>query len=535
MFTFVEQIDGVEFKDALKILADKAGVQLRSYDPRERSEKARLYEVCEKAAQFFERQLSSSTLGREAKAYLTDRGITDASIGTFRIGLAPQTRNSLSEFLQGQGYSPNEIFKSGVSIQQSAYSPSDVSGQVSAVANIDRFRGRIMFPIFDLNSQVIGFGGRVFFAKNQVPDPHLAKYINTPQTLLYDKSRTLYGLDKAKLKIRERECCMLVEGYTDVIMAHQAGDQNAAAVSGTALTEQQLDILRRYTENLIILFDMDTAGDTATKRGISMAHRKGFEIRVVTLPEGKDPAEIIQKNERKWKQAVEKPLSIGEFYFQNAFAKFDSSTPEGIRGIQRAVLPVIRQIPSQIEQSFWVQKLAQKFSCAETLIWRELEKLPEPASVPSSGSDLPRKEPGVASAHMPKISEKKTKQDIVYERMLLVAHRDPETLAILTKKNLGLFSKLSIPARAVLKLKHRKPFTPEEGAALEAILFQEEIFPSLAAETVHADEFRLCLQTLKQRALRDQLFRLQRELKSDQKNDELLKKFQAVSMRLAKL
>ena len=158
MFTFIQEIEGVDFKEALKTLADKAGVQLRSYDPKIRSEKARLYEVCEKSCQFFEKQLVSSSLGREAGQYLLDRGISQDSIESFRIGFAPYTRSSLSEYLRAQGYSPTEIFKAGVAIQSS-------SGYY-----YDRFKSRIIFPIADLNGQVIGFGGRVFFAKNQTPD-----------------------------------------------------------------------------------------------------------------------------------------------------------------------------------------------------------------------------------------------------------------------------------------------------------------------------------------------------------------------------
>jgi len=534
MFTFIQQIEGVDFKEALKTLADKAGVHLRSYDPRERSEKARLYEICEKSCQFFEKQLMSSALGGGAKEYLTARGIREESMKKFRIGFAPQTRNSLSEFLRAQGYSATEIFKAGVTIQPVSEQSSAAPGQY------DRFRGRIIFPICDLNSQVIGFGGRVFFSKNQVPDSKLAKYINTPQTLLYDKSKTLYGLDKARLKIRETENCVLVEGYTDVIMAHQAGTENVVAVSGTSLTEQQLDIIRRYTENLFMLFDMDIAGDTATKRGIALAQRKGFQIKVITLPEGKDPAEIIQKSERKWKKAIEKPLSIGDFYFQNAFSRFDKKTPEGIRNIQNIVLPMIKQIPSQIEQSFWVQKLASELLCGEQAVWDELKKIPVPSAMPAqtpahpsaSGSEIttlaPRENTQTATG-------KKMRRDVLYDRMLLLVLTQPQCSRTLRKKDLSLFQTHSIPASAVLKLRTKQQLTPGEKEFVDAILFQEEIFPTLNDETTVQGEFQLCLQTLTEITLREQLLKLQQELKHDKKDEALLEEFQKVSMKLARL
>lgn len=517
MFTFIQEIEGVEFKEALKLLAEKAGVELRSYDPRVRSEKARLYEVCERACQFFERQLKSPSCGDEAKEYLLGRGINEKSIEKFRIGFAPHTRNGLFEFLRTQGYSPAEIFKAGVSIQAPDSS------------QYDRFRGRIMFPISDINAQVIGFGGRVFFAKNEVPDPKLAKYINTPQTPLYDKSRTLYGLDMAKVAIRAHDSCVLVEGYTDVIMAHQGGAGNVAAVSGTALTEQQLDIIRRYTENLHILFDMDIAGDSATKRGIDIAQRKGFNISVITLPEGKDPAEIIQKNMKAWQKAIAKPLSIGEFYFQNAFSRFDKTTPEGMRHIANSILPAIKQMPSEIQQSFWVQKLAGELACGENIIWKDLEKIPDPiASFPGSKTTL--QEPPTASA-----SPKRTKRDVLYERMLLLVSEDPRCIEGLRKKDITLFDIKFPSASAIVKLKRDEAHTAEESDILNAVLFQEEIFPTRDATLSAADEFKLCLNSLRKINLREQLLAMQLEMKRHAPDRTSVEKFQRVSIELAKM
>jgi DNA primase len=525
MFTFIQQIEGVDFKEALKTLADKAGVALRSYDPKVRSEKARLYEICEKASQFFEKQLHSSSLGQEALLYLSGRGINEESIKKFRLGLAPQTSASLCGFLREQGYSPAEIFKAGVSIQ-------------SAASYYDRFRGRIMFPIADLNGQIIGFGGRIFFPKNQLPDPKLAKYINTPQTLLYDKSRTLYGLDKAKLKIREQDNCILVEGYTDAIMAHQAGSENVLAVSGTALTEHQLDIVRRYSENLTTLFDMDIAGDTATKRGIDLAQKKGFNIKVITLPEGKDPAEIIQKDEHKWKKAIEHTLSIGDFYFETALLRFDKKTSEGMKNISRILLPMISQIPNRIEQSFWVQKLAYELACPEMVVWQDLEKV----AVPNSASE-PSAE---VKTGAPVEQRGRTKSDILCERMILLAMKDRSCLDLLKKSDVTLFDKKLFQATVLLAVyNHRDENMPydlslglndAEKEYMNGLLFQEEIFPTFSQDSDFKLEFTACLDSLRRLALKEKLFALEREMKQGAHSDRaILEKFKKVSIELAKL
>ncbi len=510
MFSFIMQIEGVEFPEALQTLAQRAGVKLREYDPQIRSEKTRLYEICEKACQFFEKQLAASSLGKEALEYLTGRGISEESVKNFRLGFAPYAKDALLAFLRAQGYSPIEIFKAGVSVE----------------GYRDRFRERIMFPIFDVQGQVIGFGGRVFFTKNQVPNPRLSKYINTPQTLLYDKSRVLYGLDKAKLKIRAEDCCMLVEGYTDVIMAHQAGAEHAVAVSGTALTEQQLDLVRRYTEHLIILFDMDIAGDSATKRGIDMAQRKGFYIKVITLPEGKDPAEIIQKNEEAWKDAVAKPHSIGDFYFQNAFSKFDKHTSEGRGKITHMLLSMIYHIPSEIEKSFWVQKFAKELGCQDAVIWSDLGAF-EPQVVTAAGSQPPDK----ARVHI----TSKTKRDILMERMILLLAQEPSCKNAFPQADVTYFEVDNPSGLLLAKLLSAQPLTEDERKFSDSIVFEEEIFPTITAETNVKEEFELCFQEFKKMAVREELIKIQQELRKDQKNSEFLQKFQKLSQELVQL
>ena len=416
IFDFVMKIEGVEFGDALRILAQKAGVELKPMRPESvafRTERQRLYEVCDWACRFFEKQLEGSSSGKEAREYLLGRGILEESIKNWRLGYSPDTWQGLSDFLTSRGYKKEEIEKSGLSIKNDQGS------------FYDRFRGRIIFPIFDLNSQVVGFGGRVFKEKDK---QEIAKYVNTPNTLLYDKSRILYGLDRAKVEIRKRDSCILVEGYTDIIMTHQAGTQNVVATSGTALTPYQLKILKRYSENLILGFDMDVAGDTATKRGIDLAQSVGFNIKVIRLPEGKDAAEIIFKNQKEWEAALQSPKSILDFYFESAFSGRDSKTPEGKKEISKILLPVLKRIPNQIERGYWIQKLANELNVKEENIEAELKKVKLEEEIyglePEEEINLPQK----------------SRRELLEERLVTLILKCPQNLNLVDKNKLNCFS-----------------------------------------------------------------------------------------------
>jgi len=432
IFKFVMQIEGVEFGDALRILAQKAGVELKRQTPEYaqlKSERQRLYEICELATRFFERQLLASSVGKEAKKYLLSRGISEDSVKKWRLGYSPDSWKSLSDFLVSKGYQREEIERAGLSIKNEQGS------------FYDRFRGRIIFPIFDLNSQVNGFGGRLQpTCHPRTATDEIAKYINTPNTLLYDKSRILYGLDRAKVEIRKKDACILVEGYTDVIMAHQSGTQNVVATSGTALTPYQLKVIKRYSENLILGFDMDVAGDSATKRGIDLAQSLGFNLKVIRLSEGKggsrngvslppkDAADIISENPQKWLETLQNPKSILEFYFESAFSGRNPKTPEGKKEISKILLPVLKKIPNQIEKSFWIQKLAEELEVKEESIEEELKKVKLEEEIyglePEEQINLPPK----------------SRKELLEERLLTMILKTPQNLNFIEKNKLTYFS-----------------------------------------------------------------------------------------------
>jgi len=434
LFNFVMQIEGVEFGDALRILAQKAGVELKRQDPKLETERQRLYEVIELACQFFERQLEGGKTADAVKKYLFERGATEDSIKKWRLGYAPDSWQGLSDFLVNREYQKEEIIKAGLAIKKGgnnfrvdprSYSPrfaGEAGPSELASASYDRFRGRIIFPIFDLSSQVIGFGGRIL---KDTQDE--AKYVNSPSTLLYDKSSVLYGLDKARVEIRKKDFCILVEGYLDVILSHQAGFENVIATSGTALTTSQLKILKRYSENMLTAFDMDIAGDTATRRGIDLAQVGGFNIKVVTMEEGSDPAEIISKNSESWGKLVSTAKSILEFYFETAFSKFDKQNPEGKKEISKLLLPVIKIIPNKIEQSYWIQELSKKLEIKEEIIVEELKK-----------AKLGKRESEVEEEKI--VLQPKSRKELLEERLAFLIIKYPQMIKVINSEILPNFS-----------------------------------------------------------------------------------------------
>jgi len=508
VFKFIMEIEGIEFGDALKILAKKAGVELKPITPeyqKLKTERQRLYEICELACKFFEKQLEGKT-GREVVEYLKERGINDDSMKKWRIGWAPDTKRSLLDFLSKNGYKKSEIEKAGLSIR------------TESQEYFDRFRGRIIFPIFDLNSQVIGFGGRIFQKQET------AKYINTPNTLIYDKSKVLYGLDKAKVEIRKKNFCILVEGYTDAILAHQAGFENTVSVSGTALTQYQLAILKRYSDNLYLGFDMDIAGGFATKRGIDLAQESGFNIKVLILPKEKDPADIISKNPKEFEKIVSNAISILDFYFQSTFSNFDKSTLEGKKEILKVLLPVIKRVENKVEQAFWISKLAKELDTREENIWEELEK-------------LKFEERGIGFEKEETIPQR-NREEVLEENLLALVLKFPENLDLIGKEEIQFFSE---EGREILeKLKSKKEdFSDKTKEYFDVLSLRAEV-EEIEKEMV-VPEINFCLKEIKSIKLKKKLEEISKELKeAEERKDEkrvkdLIEEINQISKKLSKL
>ena len=507
IFKFVMEIEGIEFNDALKILAKKAGLELQkqSFEYKKlQTEKQKLFEICEAATKFFEKQLEQSKTGKQVIEYLVNRGVKQETIEKWRLGYAPDTWQGLSDFLFSQGYQESEIKKAGLGLS------SEKGGFY------DRFRGRIIFPIFDFNSQVIGFGGRVFKEKD---NKEIAKYVNTPQTLLYDKGHILYGLDKAKIEIRKKDYCILVEGYLDLIMASQAGFENVVATSGTALSSFQLKLLQRYSSNLLTAFDMDQAGNQATKRSIDLAEHYDFNIKIISLPKEMDPADLIKQDAQEWTKRVDQAKSVMEFYFETAFSQFDSETAHGKKSIINILLPNIKKISNRIIQSHWISELAKKIRVKEEIIEQEMKKIRLEENV--YPVELEKKdiiEPAL-----------KTRQELIEERITVLILKFPEKKDIVKKQDLDSFSET---------IKQFLSCMGEAKQKINPLLFNQLSLQAELEEIEEKDvslEIEYCLSEIRLMKIKEQLDEISWEIKkaeqekNHKKIEELIKKFNELS------
>ena len=394
IFTFVEEFEGLDFKGALKMLADRAGVQLEHFNPKDRenkSEKERLYEVMEEATLYFEKNLKENT---EVLNYLKSRGLNDKSISDFRIGFALLDWRKLYDYLRSKNFSDLEIEKAGL-----AKKPEDKSK-----AMYDRFRGRVMFPIADSSGRVIAFSGRIFEEKS-VPTPEGvgkptsqayvgSKYLNSPETPIFSKNAVLYGIDKAKDSIRKNNFSILVEGQMDLILSHQAGYRNTVATSGTALSDgtvskenvvSNLGLIRRLSPNIVLAFDADKAGANATIRAGKIALSLSMDVKVVKMPDGVDPADLIsrghsQMGEAKngadaWKEAIKNSKHIIEFLLNKVLESSGNDLRKAGREIKEKILPFVDALESSIEKTYFLKKISDSSGIPQSALEDDLKNI----------------------------------------------------------------------------------------------------------------------------------------------------------------
>ncbi len=373
MFTFVQEIEGAEFPEALRILAKKANVELKPVNPELHNAKTRLIDLLKLSASFFRKVLTDAEGAAVARKYLATRGVTDDTAEDFQIGYSPTTWDGALGFLVKRGFTEQEAFDAGLAVKRE-----------KGTGFYDRFRGRLMFPIRDVNGTVVGFTGRILEEVEGDASTN-AKYINTPETLVYRKGNVLYGLDMARHAIKQAGLAVLVEGNMDCLASHQAGVENVVAVSGTALTEQQVRLLKRYTSSIALAFDADLAGGDAARRGIDQALAADMKVTVITIPDAKDPDELIKKDPAKWRNAIAGAERIVEYSFNRAFRNADLTDVDAKKGIARQLLPVIARLPDPIEQSHYLQMLGSKLSVGEESLRDALKRIPSvkrPAAAP---------------------------------------------------------------------------------------------------------------------------------------------------------
>jgi len=395
VFSFVMEMEGLSFVEALRQLAQKAGVVLKRIDPKLTSQRNRLLDLLEITAKSYHKILLDSPKAEAIRAYLKKRGLNEETIGSWQIGYSLPDWDSTIKLLKGRGFSENEIFLAGLSVKRLERGTIPLSGTAHANYNsdssfYDRFRGRIMFPIKDINGSVVGFSARV--SPVDEGKEKLGKYINSPQTMVYDKSRILFGLDKAKLAIKQNDAGILVEGQMDAITAHQFGFTNVVASSGTALTAGQVALLKRYSQNLFLAFDMDSAGDLATNRGMAQAIQADMNIKVIELAGAKDPDESIRQNPENWLKAVTLAKPMMQYIFDKTFARLNPEKVDEQKQALKILLPQLVKLANRIERDFWLKKLSQATDVEENFLREETARLekavkPESAKRPAETAD----------------------------------------------------------------------------------------------------------------------------------------------------
>ncbi len=356
MFSFVMEMEGVDFRGALEILARKAGIDLSQYQTSgsaERSkQKQRLYELLELATKFYQTQFAQNKTALEY--ILKKRGFTKQTALDFKIGYSPNNGRALVDFLKKKGFSEAEVQQAGLATKRY---------QMAS----DMFRGRIMIPLSDSNGRLVGFTARLI-----KDEPNAPKYINTPQTLLYDKGRQVYGLHLAKESIRKNKFVVVVEGNLDVIASHQAGVKNVVATAGTAMTPMHFKELGRFTPDIRIAFDQDQAGINAAERVIPLANQAGISLSMITIPSGKDPDELIQKDPKIWEQVINKQQYALDWFMELMEKTYDVSSAEGKRLFTDKVLPIVRQISDSVEKDHYLEIISQKTGVSKVAIEQKL-------------------------------------------------------------------------------------------------------------------------------------------------------------------
>jgi DNA primase len=361
IFTFLMRRDGLDFREALARLAEKAGVELSERTAKEDRYKRRLREALEAAIAWYREVLLQSRHAEAARSYLEERGLSAATLDRFGIGYAPNNWEMLTRRLIGRGFTNEELIAAGLA------SPSNRGGV------IDKFRGRIIIPIRDASGGAVGLGGRI------MPGAEGPKYLNSPAGPLFDKSRTLYAIHLAKPAIRREKLTVIVEGYTDVMAAHQAGFENVVASLGTALTRGQVELATRYADAVALAYDVDVAGEQATQRGLIEElgpDQSVSKVRVVRIPAGKDPDELIRTDPDAWRAAVADAKPVIDYFIDRTVAEVDMSSVAGKRDLTGRVLALLKRVGDPIVRSLYLQRLAQLVQVEERVLAEALQREP---------------------------------------------------------------------------------------------------------------------------------------------------------------
>lgn len=479
VFNFLMEMEGMTFGEALRHLAKKAGVKLKPIRPTgEEKERQLLYEINHLASEFYHYILTQHQAGKKALWYAKiKRAISLSSIKTFKLGYAPQMWDGLIQFLvEKKGYRSEDLEKAGLVIR----TRKTKAGRHNFY---DRFRGRLMFPLFDHRGNVRGFAGRVIEEKDDTP-----KYINTPETPIYHKSNLLYGLETTRVEIKKKNLAIVVEGEIDAIVSYQAGVRNVVAIKGSALTRDHVSLLKRFCDNLALALDFDIAGDEAAKRGIEIADEAGFNLRMIRPLVGKDPDECVRKSAKLWRESVKKAVSIWDFYLDAAFERYGGKTAEAKKKIGEELMPVFARISNEIVKAHYIKILARRLEVNEEVIIKEMAKVKKRATI-KPFFDKPK-------------PTRKSRRELLEEYLL----------ALLVRKKLLLLPKVKITTpvikRILSRMKKKKRFShdsfykqlPEELKETFSRLYLQDL-----GEIDLEQEINQTVKELKKMALREKL------------------------------
>lgn len=413
IFSFIQKYEGVEFPEALRILAAKAGVTLKTYDPKTEDTKTKLKDIVEAAAKAYEHILWTDA-GSKAREYLMrKRGLTESTIREFKLGYAPDAWETISQYLRKKGYKDQDIIQSGLVVQKMPNS-----------RYYDRFRNRIMFPIHDAHGFAVGFTGRLM--PDHENDPKAGgKYVNTPETPIFHKAHIVYGLHLAKPSIKKQGVVLFVEGQMDVLACAQAGTPYAVAASGTAATEQHFTALKRITDTVLFALDQDEAGEMALKRSVVLAWNAQLDTHVITLPEdAKDPADIAMQNAAAWKQLVADAKPFMDYFISQTITSHDITSSTGKKQAAKEILSILALMPDPIDQAHYIQKLSEELSIDATYVHEALAKFKRnQTATPKPADHKPQ-----ANISAPSFAEKLETQ------LLALAIRFPSTGTHLVKE-----------------------------------------------------------------------------------------------------
>ena len=510
-FTFIQDIEHVDFRGALRLLAEKTGVILEESPGagRQRELKRTISKLNLLAAQYFHHILLENAAGQRALIQLESRGVTRASMTEFQLGFAPagQRKDNLVRFLRKHGATDGEMQEAGLAIKP------DGGGELW-----DRFRQRIIIPIHDEHGELVAFGGRV------IDDSAQPKYLNTSQTALYDKGRTLFNLHRARKSIHELKHAVLMEGYFDAITAWQAGVTNVVTTSGTALGEHQVRLLKRETQELLLAFDRDDAGLNATQRAIELATKSGIYIKVVRVPQGKDPDDFLRANPDGWPSLREHALPEWEYLLRQALASLDLTDARERRRGAELVIPVLAKIPEASVLEIYAQQAAGWLRIEPAALLRDVQALKSGAKFPSSAG--PAKFASQSGPlPPPQAVEGNFQKDEGYLLGLLIERPDlvPEIAGELRAVSFSapayerVFARLQqmVEAQATVRPTDRlSEFAPDEQGLISAVAMAK--YPELdsGSEAALRQSLEQCLQTLKINAAQRRLKALVAEMRA---------------------